>query len=231
MKQKIKDIVSKAMEIGHSAKLVLIGLAIGIVISLIWGLIGDNVISALKKKENSTTQEAGILSGGTSETEITIEYINKKLENISELSTAEMTYNGIYTVVEGNIPFITETGFTMVYSAEVKAGINASLIKTEITDDKVIVTLPEAEIQMSSVDPNSIQFYDEKHALFNWSAKTDVTEAIAAAEADVREKADVNGLLERATKQAEYVVRGILEGSVGEREIEVVHGVSSAAEE
>ena len=231
MKQKIKDIVSKTMEIGHSAKLVLIGLAIGIIISLIWSLVGDKVISALAKKENPSTKEAGILSGETSEPEITIEYINKKLEKISDLSTAEMTYNGIYTLEEGNIPFITKTGFTMAYVAEVKAGINASLIKTEVTEDKVIVTLPEAEIQMAKVDSNSIQFYDEKHALFNWSEKTDVTEAISAAEADVREKADLNGLLEKAAKQAEYVVKGILEGSVGEREIVVVHGVSSAAEE
>lgn len=230
MKQRIKNLISKAMEIGRSVKLVLIGLAIGIIISLIWSLLGDKIISTLEKKENPSIRKEGTLSDEEYEMEITIEYINKKLEKISELSTAEMTYNGIYTVEEGNIPFITKTGFTMSYMAAVKAGINASLIKTEVTEDEVIIVLPSAEIQTAKVDPDSIQFYDEKHALFNWSEKTDVTEAISAAEADVREKADLNGLLERAAKQAEYVVKGILEDSVEGRKIVVRHGRSATEE-
>ena len=45
----------------------------------------------------------------------------------------------------------------------------------DITDEKILITLPPSEIQMAWVDPDSIQFYDEKRALFNWSEKTDVT--------------------------------------------------------
>ena len=152
---------------------------------------------------------------------ITMEYVDKKLKNISELSTAEMTYNGLYTIVEGNIPFITQKGFSMTYEAQVKAGIDASAIKVEVTDEEVLVTLPKAEIQMSYVNPDSIQFYDEKMALFNWTEKTDVTEAISSAEADVAEKADLDGLLERASKQAEYIVKGLLEDAVGDLKVVV----------
>lgn len=91
-----------------------------------------------------------------------------------------------------------------------------------MTDEKIIVTLPAAEIQMSWVDPDSIQFYDEKHALFNWSEKTDVTQAISAAEKDVIENADRDHLLDRASRQAELVVYGILEGTSGDRKIVVM---------
>ena len=158
------------------------------------------------------------------EREITIDYVSKKLENISDLSTAEMTYNGLFTVTEGNIPFITKKGFSMIYTASVKAGIDASLIKIEVTDEQIIVKLPATEIQMSWVDPDSIQFYDEKHALFNWSKKTDVTQAISAAEKDIKENADTERLLDRASRQAKYVVEGILEGSSGNRKIVIIQG-------
>ena len=109
----------------------------------------------------------------------------------------------------------------MTYEAQVKAGIDASAIEVEVTDKEVVVTLPAAEIQMSYVNPDSIQFYDEKMALFNWTEKTDVTEAISSAEEDVAQKADIDGLLERASKQAEYIVKGLLEDAVGDLKLVV----------
>ncbi len=203
---------------GYSIKLLFAGIIIGIVISLLFSI-------GLKFKKNNVPVPPP-QSASHAVPEITIDYINRKLENISSLSTAEMMYNGLYTVSEGKIPFITKKGFSMLYMATVHAGIDASLIEIEITEDKVIVTLPAAEIQMSRVDPDSIQFYDEKQALFNWTQKTDVTEALSAAETDVKEKADTDGLIERANQQAEYIIKGLLEGSVGDRKIIVMHGTS-----
>lgn len=157
---------------------------------------------------------------------VTISYVNKKLENISKFTTAEMSYNGVCTITEGNIPYITQKGFTMVYTAKVQAGIDASLIEVDVTDTQVIVTLPEAENQMWKVDPKSIEFYDEKKALFNWTEKTDVTDALKIADEDVQKKADMDGLKERAWSQAEGMIRGILEGAVGDKEIVIKHGNS-----
>lgn len=203
---------------GYSIKLLLTGIIIGVVITLLFSI-------SLKFKKNSVPVPSP-QSASPATQEITIDYINRKLKNISSLSTAEMTYNGLYTVSEGKIPFITKKGFSMLYTATVHAGIDASLIEIEITEDKVIVALPTAKIQMSWVDPNSIQFYDEKQALFNWTQKTDVTEALSAAETDVKEKADTDGLIERANQQAEYIIKGILDGSVGDRKIVVTHETS-----
>lgn len=203
-------------EFMYSVKLFCVGVAIGVVFSVL----GFVAYEKFFEEPEIVTVEVPV-EVEAPEPVITMEYVDKKLENISELSTAEMTYNGLYTIVEGNIPFITQKGFSMTYEAQVKAGIDASAIKVEVTDEEVIVTLPQAEIQMSYVNPDSIQFYDEKMALFNWTEKTDVTEAISSAEADVAEKADLDGLLERASKQAEYIVKGLLEDAVGDLKVVV----------
>ena len=203
-------------EFMYSVKLFCVGVAIGVVFSVL----GFVAYEKFFEEPEIVTVEVPV-EVEAPEPVITMEYVDKKLKNISELSTAEMTYNGLYTIVEGNIPFITQKGFSMTYEAQVKAGIDASAIKVEVTDEEVIVTLPKAEIQMSYVNPDSIQFYDEKMALFNWTEKTDVTEAISSAEADVAEKADLDGLLERASKQAEYIVKGLLEDAVGDLKVVV----------
>lgn len=206
-------------EFMYSVKLFCVGVAAGVLLSVI----GFVCYEKFLEKPEIVTVEVPVEVEAPKPI-ITMEYVDKKLENISELSTAEMTYNGLYTIVEGKIPFITQKGFSMTYEARVKAGIDASAIEVEVTDEEVVVTLPTAEVQMSYVNPDSIQFYDEKMALFNWTEKTDVTEAISSAEADVAEKADIDGLLERASKQAEYIVKGLLEDSVGDLKVVVKKG-------
>lgn len=158
--------------------------------------------------------------------EVTVEYLEKALSDISELSTAELSYTGICTVEEGKIPFITKKGFSMLYTGSIKAGIDASQIGIEITDSEVVITVPKAEIQSVVIDPDSIQFYDEKKALFNWTELRDSVDGIILAEENIKTQADTDGILERADKQAEYIVRGLLETVVkeaeGERDLKIV---------
>ena len=149
------------------------------------------------------------------------QFISAKLNEASDLTTAELTYNGLVTYTDGNIPFITQKSFTMIYSAEVRAGIDMSKVDITVTEDKVIIKLPEVEIQGIDVDPDSIQFYDEKYALFNWSDKDDVVTAISAAEGDVQEKADIQALKDKSKEQAEEIIKGLLIGSIGERTLEI----------
>ena len=158
--------------------------------------------------------------------EVTVEYLEKALSDISELSTAELSYTGICTVEEGKIPLITKKGFSMLYTGSIKAGIDASQIGFEITDREVIITIPKAEIQSVKIDPGSIQFYDEKKALFNWTELSDSVDGMILAEENIKTQADTDGILERADKQAEYIVRGLLESVVkeaeGERDLKIV---------
>lgn len=201
--------------IKKSAKHVLAGFVVGMVATF-------GVTNGLPMDNTSQAASMGSLYGDDAEQDISIEYISKKLENIGELSTVEMFYDCLYTMEEGSVPFITKKGFSMSYTATVKAGIDTSLMKIGILDDEVHITIPESELQSVVVDPDSIKFYDEKRALFNWSEKTDVTKAVSEAKKDVTKKADEDQLLLRATNEATYVIRGLLEGSVGDKKVIVI---------
>ena len=156
---------------------------------------------------------------GKSEPKITTDYITGKLDVASELTTAELTYTGLVTFEDGSIPFLTKKGFTMKYTATVEAGIDFSKIEVDVSGKTVKVTLPETEIQSVKVDPNSIDFYDESFALFNWKDNEDVSDAIARAENDIQNNADMENLKKKSEMQTEKLIRGILEGAIGEREL------------
>ena len=81
----------------------------------------------------------------------------------------------------------------------------------------MVITLPECEVQSVEIDEDSIEFYDEQWALFNRTEKEDVIDMVAAAKADVSEKADMESLIQNARTQTERIVRGLLEDVVGER--------------
>ena len=57
------------------------------------------------------------------ETQITSSFISDKLEMVSELTTAKLTYNGLVYYSDGSIPLLTQKSFTMTYRAEVRAGV------------------------------------------------------------------------------------------------------------
>lgn len=156
---------------------------------------------------------------GKSEPKITAEYITGKMEVASELTTAELTYTGIVQFEDGSIPFLTKKGFTMKYTATVRAGIDFSKIEVDVNSKNVIITLPETEIQSVHVDSNSIDFYDQSYAIFNWSDKEDVATAIQAAENDVSANANLDELKAKSEEQTEKLLRGILEDTVGDREL------------
>lgn len=153
------------------------------------------------------------------EPEITSTFISEKLETVSELTTARLTYNGIVEYSDGDIPFLTRKGFNMIYRAEVSAGIDLSQVEIDVTREEVRLTLPEEDVLDISIDSNSIKFYDEKFALFNWEDREDAVEAIKAAEEDVRENGNVEELKVRAREQTEVVLKGLLENVIGDRQL------------
>ena len=151
------------------------------------------------------------------EPELTSAFVSGKLEAVSELTTARLTYTGLIKYSEGKIPFLTKNSFSMIYTARVRAGIDIRQAEIDIQEDQVVITLPECEVQSIEIDEDSIEFYDEKWALFNRTEKEDVIDMVAAAKADVSEKADMESLIQNARTQTERIVRGLLEDVVGER--------------
>lgn len=153
--------------------------------------------------------------------EITVAYISEQVRGLSELTTAELTYSGLVIYSEGDIPLITKKGFSMRYTANIRAGINFSKVKIDVKDDKVTVNIPEVTVQSVDVDPESIEFYDERYALFNWTQKEDVIDAISIAKKDVSSHANITGLVKKAGEQAEIVIKSVLASNIGDRELVV----------
>ena len=153
------------------------------------------------------------------DTDVTSTFVSGRLESVSELTTSKLTYTGLIKYSEGNIPFLTKNSFSMIYTATVCAGVDLSQTEIEVTKKRVTIMLPEGAVQSVNVDADSIEFYDEHWALFNWTEKKDITNAVSVAEEDVLKKADTESLLENARVQTEAVIQGILTEAVGDREL------------
>lgn len=153
------------------------------------------------------------------EPELTSAFVSGKLEAVSELTAARLTYTGLIKYSEGRIPFLTQNSFSMIYTANVRAGIDLQKAEVEVREDAVVITLPECEVQSIEIDESSIEFYDERWALFNRTEKEDILDMVSAAKEDVSGKADIESLLDQARLQTEHIIRGLLEDAVGEREL------------
>lgn len=151
--------------------------------------------------------------------EITNTFINNKLEAAGELTSARMIYNGLIRYSDGKIPFITKKAFTMTYRAQIKAGIDLAGVKSEVTDSRVTIRIPEIEIQDILIDEDSIQYYDEKFALLNAEKKEDALMALEKAKEDVRENGDIGELKNAAGKQTEILLKSLFQDSIGERKL------------
>ena len=141
---------------------------------------------------------------------LTATSIQEQLTNSSELATAKLDYRGLVRYENGDIDFINKKGFTMVYDAEVRAGVDLSQARVEVNGDVVTVSLPQAQMFGIEIDPDSIEFYDSTFALFNWENKDDTAKALVVAQQDAEGKADQTNLLGQAREQAHTLVENLL---------------------
>ena len=151
----------------------------------------------------------------------------ERLEDASELTVEKSFYTGIVRFEEGTIKFIDKNSFTMKYEAEIDAGFELEEVSIEVLDDSVVVTVPEAKILSVNIDPDSLEFYDNKNSLIKTDRKEATKQALKEAQKDAEEHATQKGIIDEANKRAEIIFKGILEGGVGDRAI-IVNVVSEA---
>lgn len=144
--------------------------------------------------------------------------IQKNLENMSELATSKMLFRGIVRYEEGAIKYITKKGFTVIYDATVKAGVELEDAKVDVKGKNINIDLPMAQILDIDIDSDSLQFYDEQKAIFNWQDKEDLIEVMKYIEKDVLEKVDKTDLKDVATNQTKLVLEGFLSPFTEEKE-------------
>ena len=168
-----------------------------IIIGILLGIYINNYFARKRNKESVTSS-----------------LITQRLEDCSDLTTCNLVYVDLVKYEQGTIPLVTKKSFSMIYSANIRAGVDLSKVDVDVTPSTVHVKLPETEIQSIEVDTKSLRFYDEKLALFNWSNKEDIAAAISAARADAESKVDLEKLKEQAHAQAQRVVRKLIEPSL-----------------
>ena len=148
------------------------------------------------------------------EVSITSTTVSQKLEEVSDLTTEKIVYQGYIHYEDGDIPFITKKSYTMTYTAEIEAGIDVEDIVVHQVGDYVVVELPDSEVQSVYVDPDSIEFHDESFALFNWDSKEDGVEAVKLAEEDAKENANITELIESADDHARELIENLFREAI-----------------
>lgn len=136
--------------------------------------------------------------------------IQEQLSDCSELATAKLEYRGLVRYENGDIDFITKKSFSMVYDAEVRAGVDLAQAHVEVNGNTITVSLPAPQLLGIEIDPNSIEFYDSSFALFNWENKQDTAEALKVAQQDAEAKVNQGSMLEQAKSQAHTLVENLL---------------------
>ena len=155
--------------------------------------------------------------------EVSAGMLSAKLENASDCTTQKLIYNGYVESTSGKIPILTKKSFLMMYKSTVRAGFDVSKTDIEIEDKSVIVTLPEMEVQEITIDPRSLEFRDTSLTIIKPDGQEETKKALIAAENDVKSKIGESGLLEAAAENADSLIKGLFEDSIGDRELVIKH--------
>ena len=92
---------------------------------------------------------------------ITAEEVEEQISKAADLSTAKLTYKGIVNFTEGQIKYITQNSFNMMYTADIVAGVDMTKVTVDVVQPeggnpgKVTVTVPKPTIQTVTIDPDS----------------------------------------------------------------------------
>ncbi len=161
---------------------------------------------------------------------IDVNYISQKLEKISSLETAKITYGCILGYKDGKYIIINKKSFSMYYTVTASAGIDVGKITVSEKDGKFTVVLPPATLNSIYIDPESFLFFDEKQGIFNKLDFDDMKEALKKAEQDVKTQATTDQLLDLANSNAVQVISNLLGSFLDEKDFEIKTTIENKAE-
>lgn len=140
------------------------------------------------------------------------EYLITTLKESSELTASILNYTGFTLYEDEGIPVISRGDFLMVYNATARTGIDLEEVKiySDIIKKKIWVEIPKSRILDVKVDANTVKYYDEKFALFNFDTKEDANKAIALAEEKARKELSEMGIDEINNKHIKSIIRGLI---------------------
>ena len=128
----------------------------------------------------------------------------ERVVNVSSLSTAQFTYNGIAQKFKDEEH--KKLDYSARYNANVKVGIQMDQIRFRIdqNEKRVYATLPNIDILDISVDPNHIGYIPDR-------TNIDLSEAIAICQQDAENEArEADKLFEVAGENAKSTVMALI---------------------
>lgn len=167
-----------------------------------------------------------IASVTSAKPEVNTTLIQDSFADMAELATESYSFTKVgkwsqpgTTVFGLQVPG-TDAHYLITYTGEVKAGVkDASSIQIETDEDNhvVTVTVPAVEVLSSSIDPNSIETYDQSYNIVNQIEVGEVTTFLADREAAAADEAVSKGLLDKAQGRLEDVVKKQVNAVLGEQ--------------
>lgn len=179
-------------------KYILLGLLLCIAVGLCGFFVGQ---AALRNSQDNARLDAVV--------------IGNQLIQISELAAVNYQYTNMAQFTSSNdfygvtIPFTTKK-FILTYDGQIKAGVDLSQAKIDVSEASVTVTLPAPRILSHEIDENSMEVFDEKTSIFNPFTVEDFSSFQADQKAEMERKAVEKGLLEQAAEKAAASVEGLL---------------------
>lgn len=179
-------------------KYILLGLLLCIAVGLCGFFVGQ---AALRNSQDNARLDAVV--------------IGNQLIQISELAAVNYQYTNMAQFTSSNdfygvtIPFTTKK-FILTYDGQIKAGVDLSQARIDVSEASVTVTLPAPRILSHEIDENSMEVFDEKTSIFNPFTVEDFSSFQADQKAEMERKAVEKGLLEQAAEKAAASVEGLL---------------------
>ena len=167
-----------------------------------------------------------IASVTSAKPEVNTTLIQDSFADMAELATESYSFTKVGkwsqpgTMVFGLQVPGTDAHYLITYTGEVKAGVkDASSIQIETDEDNhvVTVTVPAVEVLSSSIDPNSIETYDQSYNIVNQIEVSEVTAFLADQEKVAAEEAVTKGVLDRAQHRIEELIKTQVKAVLGEQ--------------
>ena len=164
--------------------------------------------SGIVIKQNSSEKSKGLIK---TKNVVEIDTIEEGLRDMGFLITEEYYFTDVLTQSKKDtIPIINiEESYSLKYDGYITAGIEFGEIGIAVDRENKVVTLtmPEAVIKDTVIDPDSVEILGEKHSLFIDINEEDRAEAMKEFKKVILEKANEKGILKRASDNAKNVAR------------------------
>ena len=173
-------------------------------------------MTPIDNENSGIIQEETLVSGETISSGIremgelnTAEYYFSRTESVENSKELDLSQLGID--FKAKIP-LTTNSFTYSYDGQIKAGIDFTKVTVEVDNEAKTITvkLPETTITSSEIDPDSYKLYSVTNNILNPISPDDFAVSLADLIHAEEDRAIEKGLLDRAQKNTEVLIRNFV---------------------